>query len=235
LVAEANLEDAKEKARIVEQMLPLLRDVADPVEREVYTQKIARTLHIEERTVLGRLHRAERMSARSQPDHARARRHPSADLEGYCLTGLFRRPWLLQRANETLEEMTLSPLQAQDFSDPVYRALFEAWEALPRKETPSLGQLRDDLPPVAVDRLESLLAASEDLSDDQWTREAVSAALRLRQRHLKQMEAEFRALTREAEEEGLSEAVEHGETCLDYARAILQIQHALSRRQASGT
>jgi len=236
LLADADLEDAKERARIVDRMLPLLRDVADPVEREAYAQKIARTLRIQERTVLARLHRAERRAAHA-PDRAaetptQPRTIAPADLEGYCLAVLFQRPWLLERVNGVLEGMALSPLEPQDFNDPANRALFQAWEVALLEENPSPEHVRQAVPPPVSERLEMLLTLDGDLADEQWVREGVSAALRLRERNLKQAEAELRALTQEAQEEGRPEAAEYGRACLDYARAILQVQQALTRRRA---
>ncbi|HEY75350.1 MAG TPA: DNA primase [Thermoflexia bacterium] len=233
LLAQADLEDAKERARIVDRMLPLLRDVRDPVEREVYAQKIARALEVDERTVLSRLHRSERdaVRIRRQPveEPVAVRRPTSADLEGYCLAVLIRRPWLLARVNEVLVGMDLQPLQAQDFSDPIYRAVFEGWETVLAEPQPSADRLREVVPEPAGEWLGEVLSESEDLSDEQWIREGVKAALRLRQRNLKRIEADLRALTREAQEEGRPEAAEYGQACLDYARAILRIQQALAR------
>lgn len=233
LLAQADLEDAKERARIVDRMLPLLRDVRDPVEREVYAQKIARVLQLDERTVLSRLHHSEREAVRGRRKPsaapAPARRPTPADLEGYCLAVLLRRPWLLARVNEALAEMDLEPLRAQDFNDPAHRAVFEEWEAMLAEPQPSAERLRERVPEAVGQLVEELASGEENLSDEQWVREGVKAALRLRQRNLKQIEADLRALTREAEEEGRPEAAEYGQACLEYARAILRIQQALTR------
>ncbi len=233
LLAQADLEDAKERARIVDRMLPLLRDVRDPVEREVYAQKIARTLEVDERTVLSRLHRSERDAARirRQPaeEPAIARSPTPADLEGYCLAVLIHRPWLLEQVNRILTEMDLEPLRGQDFNDPLYRTVFERWEAVLDSPHPSVDRLREAVPEAGGEWLERLLAVGEGLSDEQWLREGVKAALRLRQRNLKRIEADLRALTREAQEEGRPEAAEYGQACLEYARAILRVQQALTR------
>lgn len=237
LLDGADLEDAKDRARIVERMLPLLRDVADPVEREVYAQKIARKLRVREQTVLAHLHRAERRAAHVRRDQItggpRPRERALANLGGHCLTLLLHRPSILPQVDGALEGMDLAPLQVQDFNDPLNRVIFEAWERVTaEEESPSIEVLQEQIPPEAVDRLEQLLEEM-DLSEEQLVREAIASALRLRQRNLKQMEAELQALTQEAEEQGLPEAAEYGEACLDYARTILQIQNALIRRRAS--
>src|SRR3970040_2274642 len=54
LTADRALNDPKTKAEIARQMLPLIEDVADPVEREAYRQNLARRLKVDERTLQGR-------------------------------------------------------------------------------------------------------------------------------------------------------------------------------------
>lgn len=240
LVAEADLEDAKDRARIVEHMLPLLRDVADPIEREAYAQHIARTLHIQERTLLARLHRAERRSAHVQTEQAtteaalgtsRSRKLP--DLEGFCLAVLFHHSWLMEPIRRVFQLLSLPPLRPGDFQDTAYRALFEAWKGLMEKgEPPSFEQLQEHVPEPLIERLEQLQPPAEEVGYEQITREGIMAALRLRQRNLKQSEMELRLLTRQAQEEGLAEAQKYGKACLDYAQTILLIQQALNRRWA---
>lgn len=234
LLAGTDLEDAKERARVVEAMLPLLRDVADPVEREAYAQKIARALHIETRTVLGRLQGAERRAARrartaSVPS---PRREPArADLEGYCLATLLTRNWLLERVNQVLEQMGLAPLHAQDFADPAYRTVFQAWERRDPETALEPEWLREWLPDVVADQLEPLLAALQDLAEEQRLREGVQAVLRLRERNLRLMAVELRMLIEEAQEANRPKAAEYGQALEENARMILQIQQALRARR----
>lgn len=236
LLAQADLDDAKERARVVEGMLPLLRDVADPVEREAYAQKVARALRIEARTVLDRLHTLERQAARRAATRAPsgAEREPlKADLEGYCLTMLLEQPWLLKPVGQVLSEAGLRPLEGQDFADPVYRAVFEAWEGLVSEAMPVPERLRERLPEAALSRVETLLETVVErsrqepqpgLAEEQWLREGVQAALRLRERSLKRTKAQLRALV---EESGWPEEIDYGQALEENARAILQVQQAL--------
>ncbi len=46
-----DLSDAKNKSSVVEQVIPLIRDIADPIERSHYMQKLASTLQIDERAL----------------------------------------------------------------------------------------------------------------------------------------------------------------------------------------
>jgi DNA primase len=51
LVRELDSEDAKEKVEIVSRVMPLIQDVANPVERDHYRQLLARKLRVDERVL----------------------------------------------------------------------------------------------------------------------------------------------------------------------------------------
>ncbi len=62
---DLDLNDAKAKSAIAQQVLPLIADIVDPVEREHYLQQLARALRMDERTL--RLVRLPQPSPRFQP------------------------------------------------------------------------------------------------------------------------------------------------------------------------
>ncbi len=239
LLAQADLEDAKERARIVEAMLPLLRDVGNPVEREAYAQKLARAVRVDARTVLERLREQEQQHAvriravptGAQPSAAgaagKARRPSPADVEGYALTLFLRQPWLLEAVNQTMVSLEIPPLEGQDFADPAARALFELWEERLAAGNADTGHLKEGLPDALASRLEALPAPPKDLSDEQWLREGMQAALRLRERRLRSLKAELRAL---AEDAPASEADRYGQALTENARALLRVQQVLRYR-----
>ncbi|MCX7854840.1 MAG: DNA primase [Anaerolineae bacterium] len=239
LLRQTDLEDAKGRARVVEAMLPLLRDVGDPVERETYAQKVARALRLDARTVLARLYEAERQAAQRFVVSHEAQRSgvatsregqrngAVADLEGYCLATLIAQPWLLDAVNRTLAEWDIPPLQPGDFNDPACRAALEAWEEMLAEGVADLSILRERLPEAVVLRLESLPEPPSDLSDEQWLREGIQAVLRLRERNLRRRKAELRALTEEAPP---LEVDRYGQALEENARALLRVQQALYNR-----
>lgn len=237
LLRQTDPEDAKGRARVVDAMIPLLRDVGNPVEREAYAQKIARALRIDARTVLARLHEAEWQAAQRIPGISEAARRLSseisfappatADLEGYCLATLLRQPWLLELVNRTLAEWEIPPLHSGDFNDPACRAAFAVWEEMLDEGISDPAQLKARLPEAIALRLEELPELPLDLADDQWLREGVQSALRLRERNLRRAKAELRALTEEAPS---SETIQYGQALEENARALLRVQQALHNR-----
>jgi len=230
LLRQTDLEDAKGRARVVEAMLPLLRDVGDPVERETYAQKVARALRLDARTVLARLYEAERQAAQRTPVVVSPEGQGGgviADLEGYCLATFLHQPWLLDAVNRTLEEWDIPPLRPGDFNDPACRAALEAWEEILAEGAADPSILREQLPEAVVFRLDSLPEPPSDLSDEQWLREGIQAALRLRERNLRHRKAELRALTEEAPP---LEVDRYGQALEENARALLRVQQALYSR-----
>ncbi len=232
-----DLDDTKAKADVVDRLLPVLRAVANPVEREDYAQKIARALRVNARAVQSRLHSAERRTARLQHGAARTQDQPprgvvEADLEGHCLAALLRRPSIFPQVNEALRESQLEPLRGQDFQDVICRAIFEAWEALlTAGHDTSAGALHAQLPADLQVRLEELLSPDEaELADEQLARDVMLTLLRLRKRNLGRLGQELSFLTIEAQEAGDVRAEQYAAAWRSHAATLLRTQQALARR-----
>ncbi len=121
-----DLNDAKVKRDIAAQVMPLIDDVGDSVEREAYRQQLAGFLRVDERSL---------KRARSGPAHSRRKKIESdqadvipADmlskpaqknqmLERYLLHDLFLEPEGLFRLNKTLCNLELDPITESDFQN----------------------------------------------------------------------------------------------------------------------
>jgi DNA primase len=128
-----NLEDPKIKSDIAAQVLPLVEEVPDAVERDAYRQRLARLLRVDERALVGgaapgRSGRTAGRPARTRPEggaragSARAaanallaQARDDANLEQVCLKLLFRQPELIYILDRTLQEFGLSRISANDF------------------------------------------------------------------------------------------------------------------------
>lgn len=237
LLEEQDRDDAKVKAHVTDTLLPILRAVANPVEREGYVQKIARALRVDARAVRARLHSAERQAARPQRRTARSKSQPSgedseAHMEGHCLSALLQRPRILSQVNAALEKNQLEPLTNQDFQTPGLRAIFEAWEALLTTGHPSPTEaLHTQVPADLQGKIEDLLNPPEaQIADDQLARDVVLTVLRLRERNLRRLGQELNMLTLEAQEAGDMRAEQYAEAWRSYADILLNTQRALAQR-----
>jgi len=237
LLESANVNDPKSKKSIADTMLPILRSVSDPVERNAYAQKLVRALGVSAPQFL---HALERKTRQTSSRRVKKDETPLSEMletrevamESHCLSVLLRRPGILSRINEALSESQLDPLEGQDFQDVGHRAIFEAWVALlaiaPSAPTEALrAQLPDDLQA----RLEELLTTNEaEVADEQLTRDAVLTLLRLRECNLKRLGQELNILTLEAQEAGDMRAEQYAAAWRSHTETLLYIQRALAQR-----
>jgi len=124
LLADKNVNDPKVKAEIATQMLPLIEDLPNPVERDSYRQMLARRLKVDERSLNSAKpavrpvphRRAKPETAQEQkPVAPAATFSPIRSVEGACLALLLRRPDLLPHLDRRLQESGLGALTQADF------------------------------------------------------------------------------------------------------------------------
>jgi DNA primase len=126
-----DLEDAKIKAEIARQVLPLIEDVSDSVEREAYRQHLARRLQVDERALLSG--RPRGVARRTFPkrdsspavagSQSRGREIP---LERFCLGLLLNNPELLYQINRQFQALQMDRLTQADFSGTANKVIFQA-------------------------------------------------------------------------------------------------------------
>ncbi len=124
LAAGRNVDDPKTKSEIAGQVLPLINEVPDPIEREAYRQRLARLIKVDERLLVG--------GEGTQPAHTPADQDKpnlkrenlrqillvqagNALLEAHCLGILVRRPEMVFHVDRALHEAHLARLIAPGF------------------------------------------------------------------------------------------------------------------------
>ncbi|MFQ5943058.1 MAG: DNA primase [Anaerolineales bacterium] len=134
LIDSSDLNDAKDKAAIARQVLPLIEDVRDPVEREAYRQGLARRLKVDERAMMGWRPEAR---ARTRQATQNPRETDQAATEGFCLGLLLKDPELTYWIDRQLHALELDGLSDQDFMSTDAQVIFKAVQS-------SLGQVDED-------------------------------------------------------------------------------------------
>lgn len=242
LTEDVDLDDTKTKVRIVDELLPVLQAVTNPVEREDYVQKIARTLRISEDAVLdragelerervGRYRRPDREAKSPEAHKLPIRDQSNAVLERHCMSMLLCRPSMLSQVNGVLRAREIDPVRAEDFEQMSLRAIFEAWrDLLHSKPVVSAEALRESVPVDIQEELEGLISPDDvELADEQLVRDVVVTLLRLRQRRLKAFVQDLRVLMLEAYEEGDARGKQYDKAHLAHAQKLLQTQKALAQ------
>ncbi len=208
-----DLDDPKVKAGIARQVLPLIEDVADPVEREAYRQSMARRLRVDERSLDGvrgggrPTRRRRAPGAEAQGGHIPqtvAREASAPQFERFCLGLLLRDPEILYRVDRRFAGLELDRLSPDDFSGTDSQVIFGAVRAALAQddEEPSLYWHRE-LAPALLEQAEAQVAVAGEVDPllPQVQAEAVNHALRLRRRHLESALVELRYQLQAAAEE----------------------------------
>ena len=237
-----DLEDAKVKASIAKQVLPLIEDVQDAVEREAYRQRLARMLKVDERAFMETSRQAprhRRPDLRQGTAPARVEGSRTGDLsihatpellEEHILSVLLRRPDLVYRVDRAVQEKGLSRLSVDDFQTGDHQALLQLVDESLRQDhaEPQLF-VQNSLSLPLMDLVDRLLAktAQLDPNEDKVLEDLVRTLLVLRQRRLYQEIEHIQFLLEEAQLVQDQNVVEIQKTMMEYIAARSRLDQAL--------
>ncbi len=253
---EEDLTTAHGKAALVNRMAPLVREVANPIERYHYVQRLARLLQSDERLVAEAVQAAR--AAEPHPGSPGSRSAPAGDaevaapsverwqapgqayagLEEHILGHLLLRPELLAALNSELIGLTNVPLADEDFAGGENRAILAA---LQQAGVPGAGpdQVLDVLPAALQERslvLIERIRRGPALTDDKLTKEMGDAVLRLRARNLDQRMSRLQFVISECQAAGeLARLQEYKSLMLSYVAQERRIQKLLHARTMIGS
>jgi len=172
---DLDMNDAKNKSAVARQVLPLIKDVVDPVEREHYRQQLARALHIDERT-LRRValpvepgphdRTAVGEPTRAKPGNGAAYKGSPSSLMGTGLTkreaNLLRQclqyPQLILQVNHKLIKHEQPAINMDDFAAIEDRQIISLiYERTDQEAFVTIEELCDSLDDVLAERIEHIM------------------------------------------------------------------------------
>ena len=212
LAAAHDLDTPKEKVALVEEVTPFLIVMGSPVERATYVQRLARLLRVDERAVIEQIKNFERSQRVKRSGASTEPTRTIADRERYCLTELLRAPYALQAIDDALSRAELPPFDVEDFDDVTHRTAFTALQAaLAETSDPKIDDVLDRLDPSLHVEVTAWIESSParpaiDQGVDE-TRGVVDAALLLRERNLKNYDAQLTELIRAASEDNDADSI----------------------------
>jgi DNA primase len=194
VTAKLDLTDLKDKSAAVDQLLPFIAGVKNPLRQAHYRQKLARLVGVEESTLVSALKRLTSSQLR-QTDKAEeppSSLIPSLSnqdlLEEYCLALLIRYPELSHRARELSLESY--------FEQSENREILLAW-----LDSASLTTIKSYLDTVLREHLEELVAKEfPPMNEAERERALTDCASRLRERWLRNLKAKEGMLLSSEEE-----------------------------------
>lgn len=193
LAVGQNLNDAKVKNQIASQVLPLIDDLPNALERDTYRQALARMLKVNESSlsstqasapVMRRKPRGAESNIKIESTVAAV--NPRLKIESYCLANLLKKPELLYRLDRKLEEYGLFPLAAEDFEYTDHQLMFGVLRlAVEQDEKEHQNYLTSHIPETLTSMKNDLLIQIENLQtyDDKLLEDLLNRFLDLRRTH----------------------------------------------------
>jgi len=224
LASGRDMDDARVKSGIAGQVLPLIEDLPDSVEREAYRQQLARFLRVDERALIGR----QMMSGKGKRSRlrptlkveepapgARVTILPFHRVEAYILGILLRRPGLLYRLDRALQEAELNRLLPEDFEYTDYQVIFRlVRQSLEQDAHDADEYMAMNLPPELVSLSDELQAQVEktgtqarEPEEDVLLDDLLRGVVKMRRTMANENLATLSFTQKEAQETGNQEAI----------------------------
>jgi DNA primase len=240
LAVGRNVDDPKTKTEIAGQVLPLINEVPDPIEREAYRQRLARLIKVDERLLVGG-------EGTSRPTRRRTRstqpiaREPKPDfvfqagnalLEAHCLGILIRRPELVFHVDRALNEAHLSRLSHLDFERAEYQAIFElVEESLAQDRSEPMNYVLNRLSLPLMEIVDKLLERTDKLDpkEERVLEDMMRAILEIRRRQVTEVINQLRYQMDEAAKTGELRTKEYEEGIAKCTRSLRNLHQAQER------
>lgn len=238
-----DINDPKVKREVASQILPLIEDLPDPLERDSYRQMLARRLKVDERslTVAG-------------PAVTTSRRRPSAIVvtpqpekavqtlpivrgvnivESSCLSLLLQRPDLLSRLDRRLQEAGLSALMKEDFEYTDHQMILQLIQQSLEQDQADQVHFVDINLDESLRETYSHLRAQRSFNgtDDRLIEELTRQILQLRQRSLNDGVTQLRFMIEDAQQTGQMRMTNYPQLMVQYGRMLNRLDEA--RRKLS--
>ena len=236
LAVGQNLNDAKVKNQIAAQVIPLIEDLPNALERDTYRQALARMLRVDERSLMSTqvqgpvMRRKPRtVIQKMQPDRSIMAVNPNLKIESYCLGVLLRKPDLLYRLDKSFQEFGLSPLAAEDFEYTDHQLLFGVVRlAVEQDENDHHQYVTSHLPETISDLSKELLAQTEKLEvvDDKVLEDLLARFIDLRRANAMVNNIQLRFLQDEDQQQGGANIKMYQEQNLRLAKLLHNLDQA---------
>ena len=219
---DLDMTDAKAKTAVAQQVLPLIKDIIDPVERDHYWQALARALRVDERALRqikvqekSRIYRQPAMpppppslSELEMSPPAQSGKMTRRTSDGRMVAGMreanylsqcLHHPQIMLQVNLRLTQNQQSPVNASDFTAAEDRLLLQQmghWQEGGR--VASISELCDSLDEALKERVQSLLTLppTPESELDRLADKLALSALNWRQEKIGRLVGEVKQLFR---------------------------------------
>jgi len=242
LAREQDLDDPKVKSAIATQVLPLIDDLPNSIERDAYTQRLSRLLEINEnallrfRPVRKRRRPATLTRGRTSPVQqapaARKVRRDGELYEKHCVGILLREPELIYKVDRALSRDGLARFDEKDFQNADFQILIKhIKDALAQAEEEPRDYIISHLPENFEEIVDELLVMSQglNLNSDKVLEDLMRAFLNLRKWQIAKQNDHLRFLQESNHKNGDYLAAEYLENISHYLHEKHKIDKAMQR------
>jgi DNA primase len=247
LASDQDVHDPKVKQDIASQVMPLIADVPNLVERDAYRQKLARLLKLDESTLAGfaprskavvrPFSRSRRQQMQTQDAEGETRKNstihlldPLQPLEKHVLAAILRQPDIVYRLDRMLQQNNLDRLKDADFSSTQNQHLFALiQESLSQDELDPVVYIQDHKPIGIESYSEEAQRFSMDsvIKFDDMLSDCFRTILRMRQITIHQNLQEMKYLQEDGEENETDEAIQYQRSVHLFTQELRKITLAM--------
>jgi DNA primase len=248
LAAGRDVDDPKTRSEIANQVLPLINEVPDPIERETYRQRLARLIKVDERLLTGGEPTGSAKRRRPRPTQPKGEEQKSEIpiltgntlLEAHILGILVRRPEMVFYVDRALHEAHLLHLSRLDFERAEYQAIFElVQESITQDQSEPMHYVLNGLSLPLMEIVDNLLERTEKLDpkEDRVLEDVMRALLEIRRRQVTEVINQLRFQMDEAAQAGDVRSKEYEDGIAKCTRMLRNLHLAHERftnRAAAG-
>ncbi len=242
LAAGQNIIDPKVKNQIAAQVLPLIEDLPNALERDTYRQQLARMLRVDESALTGTHPQASSVKRsrigpgpKSPPKQAPEKQSSALTLssnnkvEAYIIAVLVKKPELLYRLDRVLQEYGLLKLAVQDFEYTDHQMMFGLIrEAVEQDNTEHHEFVVESVPASLQTLLQELDAQAEKFErmEEKVLEELLRGVIKLRRVAAGENLNQLRYLQEEAQQVGDLRAASYRDLVLKHTRLLHNLDQA---------
>ena len=240
LAAGQNIIDPKVKNQVAAQVLPLIEDLPNALERDTYRQQLARMLRVDESALTGTQAQASRVKrprgAQAAQQKAVAEKpNPAVSIssntkvEAYIIAVLYKKPELLYRLDRSLQENGLIQLTIQDFEYTDHQMMFGLIrEAVEQDKTEHHEFVVESVPTSLQSLLQELDLQTEKLDrmEEKLLEELLRGVIKLRRVAAGENLNQLRYLQEEAQQVGDLRAASYQDLVLKQTRLLRNLDQA---------
>ena len=233
-----DLDNPKTKSGIAAQVMPLIEDLPNPVERDSYRQQLARFLKVDERSLIGQQPQGPRVRRPKRRKDVGSKQvevqviktvSPSYQSETYCIGLLFRKPELLHRLDRQLQEAGLERILNEDFEYTDHQMLLDLIRAsLEQDEQDHHQYIVDRIPETLQESAREMLNQTQQIDslEERLIEDLQRSIIKLRRWGLNEVLNQLRFIFEEAQEQGDLRATAYQEQVLQHTKLLLDLDHA---------